>query len=98
MYSALNFRHLPLKTEPLSGLLMLRSSSVAERLTAPFTNLGAFKIDDLGYTMCVFVDADMVVFRNTDQFFETRLPANDHVAANWTCFCDLDYDHCAASE
>jgi hypothetical protein len=69
------------------------SGSVAERFADTFTKMRAFQMDDLGYTKCVFLDADMAVFRNADQLFETQVPAKDHIAANHACVWNLDHNH-----
>lgn len=68
------------------------SGSVAERFADTFTKLRAFEIHELGYQKCVFLDADMAVFRNPDVLFDTHLPASDHIAANHACVCNLDHD------
>jgi len=79
-------------------LLTSPPDSAAERLADTFTKLRAFQIYDLGYAKCVFLDADMVVFRNPDQLFETKLIADDLIAANHACVCNLDNDHWAPAE
>ena len=79
-------------------LLTPYTGSVAERFADTFTKLRAFQIYDLGYSKCVFLDADMAVFTNPDRLFKTSLPANDHIAANHACVCNLDHDKWAPSE
>ena len=53
---------------------------------------------ELGYTKCVFLDADMAVFRNPDKLFEIELQDKHHIAANHACVCNLDHDSWAPPE
>ena len=73
------------------------TSSVAERFADTFTKLRAFQVHELGYNKCVFLDADMAVFQNPDDLFDTKLSAQNQIVANHACVCNLDHDSWAPS-
>ncbi len=74
------------------------TGSVAERFKDTFTKLRAFEVYKLGYTRAVFLDADMAVFQNPDELFESYLPGRDWLGANHACVCNLDHDSWAPPE
>ena len=74
------------------------TGSVAERFKDTFTKLRAFEVYRLGFARAVFLDADMAIFRNPDDLFESTLPAKDWLGANHACVCNLDHDSWAPPE
>lgn len=74
------------------------TGSVAERFKDTFTKLRAFEVYKQGYARAVFLDADMAVFQNPDDVFETKLPGHDWLGANHSCVCNLDHDEWAPEE
>ncbi|KAI4243706.1 MAG: hypothetical protein L6R40_003319 [Gallowayella cf. fulva] len=76
--------------EPLLPPSSQRSASVASRFEDTWTKLRAFELTT--QSTCVFLDADLTVYKNMDHVFETNLPANDWIAANHACVCNLDHD------
>lgn len=73
------------------------TGSVAQRFKDTFTKLRAFGVHKLGFTRAVFLDADMAVFQNPDEIFESKLPDRDWLGANHACVCNLDHDAWAPS-
>ncbi|KAL8677849.1 MAG: hypothetical protein Q9186_005761 [Xanthomendoza sp. 1 TL-2023] len=67
-----------------------RSASVASRFEDTWTKLRAFQLTT--YSACVFLDADLTVYKNMDEIFDIPLPAHDWIAANHACVCNLDRD------
>ncbi|KAI9830728.1 MAG: hypothetical protein M1819_005392 [Sarea resinae] len=63
---------------------------IAERFADTWTKLRVFELTS--YKTLVFLDADIMVMRNMDDIFETGLPAQDWLAANHACVCNLDHD------
>ncbi|KAI4177559.1 MAG: hypothetical protein LQ346_007661 [Caloplaca aetnensis] len=76
-------------TEPLRPVT-LSTSSVAARFADTWTKLRAFEL--ISYERCVFLDADITVFKNMDEVFDIELPGDDWIAANHACVCNLDKD------
>jgi inositol 3-alpha-galactosyltransferase len=74
------------------------TGSVAERFKDTFTKLRAFEVYKLGYQRAVFLDADMAIFRNPDDIFETKLPGPDWLGSTSACVCNLDHDAWAPTE
>ena len=74
------------------------TGSVAERFKDTFTKLRAFQVYELGYTRACFLDADMAVFRNPDDLFDSKLPGRDWLGCNHACVCNLDHDSWAPEE
>lgn len=77
------------RVEPLlpSGSVTL----IAARFEDTWTKLRTFDLTD--YDTCVFLDADITVYRNMDEIFETALPdPKTWIAANHACVCNLDHD------
>lgn len=81
-----------LKIHPIEPLLPRNrsTSSVASRFEDTWTKLRAFEL--LSYDTCVFLDADLTVYKNMDEVFDTKLPGDDWIAANHACVCNLDKD------
>ena len=63
---------------------------VAKRFEDTWTKLRAFGL--LDYDACVFLDADITVYKNIDELFDTLLPGRDWIAACHACVCNLDHD------
>lgn len=72
--------------------------SVADRFKDTFTKLRAFQAYEHNFTKCIFLDADMAVFNNPDDAFDTDLPSSDWLGANHACVCNLDKDPWAPDE
>ncbi|KAI4120947.1 MAG: hypothetical protein LQ338_006656 [Usnochroma carphineum] len=83
-----------LKIHPVDPLLppnqTTGSASVASRFEDTWTKLRAFQL--VSYDTCVFLDADLTVYRNMDEVFDIGLPGDDWIAANHACVCNLDHD------
>jgi inositol 3-alpha-galactosyltransferase len=69
---------------------------IAERFADTWTKLLVFALT--GYERLVFLDADMLVFRNMDELFDLELPASARLAANHACVCNLDRDSWAPDD
>ena len=63
---------------------------IAARFEDTWTKLRAFELTT--YDTCVFLDADITVYKNMDQIFDVQLPGRDWIAANQACVCNLDHD------
>jgi alpha-N-acetylglucosamine transferase len=74
------------------------TGSVATRFRDTFTKLRAFEVYKLGFTRAAFLDADMAIFKNPDDLFDTKLPGRDWLGANHACVCNLDHDSWAPPE
>ncbi|KAL8933928.1 MAG: hypothetical protein Q9216_006154, partial [Gyalolechia sp. 2 TL-2023] len=66
------------------------SASVAARFEDTWTKLRAFSLTHL--SVAVFLDADITIYKNMDEVFDIHLPADDWIAANHACVCNLDHD------
>ena len=68
---------------------------IAERFADTWTKLRVFQLhetDPQFKTIC-YLDADMIIRQNMDHVFERAdLPADDWIAANHACVCNLDHD------
>ncbi|KAL9064766.1 MAG: hypothetical protein Q9161_008655, partial [Pseudevernia consocians] len=87
------FAWVTLLTRPsyLPGVITLASTTlIAARFEDTWTKLRAFQLTS--YQTCVFLDADITIYKNMDEIFELELPADDWIAANQTCVCNLDHD------
>lgn len=62
---------------------------IASRFEDTWTKLRAFELT--ACDRCVFLDADITVFRNMDELFDLDLPA-DWIAASHGCVCNRDGD------
>lgn len=84
--------HNPLLTvHPVEPLLPTGSVTlIAARFEDTWTKLRAFELTS--YEACVFLDADLTVYRNMDEVFDLALPGDDWIAANHACVCNLDHD------
>ena len=67
-----------------------KTTLIAARFEDTWTKLRAFELTS--YETCVFLDADITVYRNMDEVFDIELPGNDWIAANHACVCNLDHD------
>ncbi|KAJ5037933.1 uncharacterized protein L3040_006809 [Drepanopeziza brunnea f. sp. 'multigermtubi'] len=69
---------------------------IAARFGDTWTKLRIFELFE--YERLVFLDADMLVFRNMDELFDIELPGRDWIAANHCCVCNLDNDEWAPAD
>ncbi|KAK5020011.1 hypothetical protein LTR60_000922 [Cryomyces antarcticus] len=70
---------------------------IAERFADTWTKLRVFEL--WGYDTVCYLDADMIVCKDSiDRIFDTRLPADDWIAANHACVCNLDKDTWAPAD
>ena len=77
------------RVEPLlpSGSVTL----IAARFEDTWTKLRAFEL--IPYETCIFLDADITIYKNMDEVFDTKLPDyKTWIAANHACVCNLDHD------
>jgi inositol 3-alpha-galactosyltransferase len=66
---------------------------IAERFADTWTKLRVFELYKLdNYDKICYLDADMILRKNMDHVFDKQLPANDWIAANHACVCNLDKD------
>ncbi|KAI4216614.1 MAG: hypothetical protein LQ351_001103 [Letrouitia transgressa] len=54
------------------------------------TKLRAFELTT--YDKCVFLDADISLFKNMDELFDIVLPSEDWIGACHVCVCNLDHE------
>lgn len=73
-----------------------KTTLIASRFEDTWTKLRAFELT--AYETCVFVDADITIYKNMDEIFDVGLPGNNWIAANHTCVCNLDHDSWAPDE
>ena len=85
-------KHNPLlSVHPVDLLLPSSPVSIADaRFKETWTKLRAFELTN--YDICVFLDADVIIRKNSDEIFDIDLPGSDWIAANHRCVCDLDHD------
>ncbi|CZT43137.1 related to galactinol synthase [Rhynchosporium secalis] len=81
-------------TEPL--IPKEQRNLIAARFEDTWTKLRIFELFE--YERLVFLDADMLVFRNMDELFDIALPGRDWIAANHCCVCNLDKDEWAPKD
>ena len=74
---------------PRQGQENMAGVAVAERFRDTFTKLRAFEVYKQGYTRACFLDADMAVFQNSDDVFDTDMP-RDWIASTHACICTPD--------
>lgn len=88
----LEFKHNPLlSVQVVHPLLPSSPDSRADaRFKETWTKLRTFELTD--YDSCVFLDANIIIRKNMDEFFDIDLPGSDWIAANHRCVCDLDHD------
>ncbi|KAL9131181.1 MAG: hypothetical protein Q9217_000834 [Psora testacea] len=72
-----------------------KATLIASRFEDTWTKLRAFELTS--YDTCVFLDADLTIYRNMDQLFDFKLPGQNWIAANHSCVCNLDHDPWAAT-
>ncbi|KAG9833916.1 nucleotide-diphospho-sugar transferase, partial [Aureobasidium melanogenum] len=66
---------------------------IAERFADTWTKLRVFELYKLdNYDKICYLDADMILRKNMDHIFDKQLPADDWIAANHACVCNLDKD------
>lgn len=86
--------HNPLvKVHPIEPLLLpnnSRTTLIASRFEDTWTKLRAFQLTS--YQTCVFLDADITIYKNMDDIFDIKLPDDDWIAACHACVCNLDHD------
>jgi inositol 3-alpha-galactosyltransferase len=85
--------------QPIESLIPRDKESIsliAARFEDTWTKLQVFSLVE--YERLVFLDADMLVFRNMDELFELKLPGSDWIAANHACVCNLDRDEWAPDD
>ncbi|KAL8823166.1 MAG: hypothetical protein Q9191_006116 [Dirinaria sp. TL-2023a] len=63
---------------------------IAARFEDTWTKLRAFELTT--YDACVFLDADITIYKNMDEVFDTQIPGSGWIAANQACVCNLDHD------
>ena len=76
--------------KPLLPPTNQKTTLIAARFEDTWTKLRAFELTS--YKICVFLDADITVYRNMDEVFDIELPGHDWIAANHACVCNLDDD------
>lgn len=82
-----------LKVHPIEPLLLpnnLKTTLIASRFEDTWTKLRAFELTS--YNTCVFLDADITIYKNMDEIFDIALPGDDWIAACHSCVCNLDHD------
>ena len=82
-----------LKIHPIDPLLLAngqKTTLIASRFEDTWTKLRAFELTS--FETCVFLDADITIYKNMDEIFDTSLPSNDWIAASHACVCNLDHD------
>ena len=86
--------HNPLLTvHPIEPLLLSnnqKTTLIASRFADTWTKLRALELSS--YETCVFLDADITIYKNMDDIFEIQLPGDDWIAASHACVCNLDHD------
>ena len=73
-----------------------KTTLIAARFEDTWTKLRAFELTC--YETCVFLDADITIYKNMDEIFDLTLPSDDWIAANHSCVCNLDHDSWAPEE
>ena len=76
--------------EPLELPEGRKMTVIAKRFEDTWTKLRAFELTS--YDTCVFIDADITIFKNMDEIFDIALPGDDWIAATHSCVCNLDHD------
>ena len=85
--------NLLLAVRPIEPLLLpnnQKTTLIASRFEDTWTKLRAFELTS--YQTCVFLDADITIYKNMDDIFELALPGDDWIAASHACVCNLDHD------
>ena len=82
-----------LRVHPIEPLLLpndQKTTLIASRFEDTWTKLRAFELTS--YETCVFLDADIAIYKNMDEIFDIQLPGDDWIAACHACVCNLDHD------
>lgn len=79
-----------LPIEPLLPSNNQKTTLIASRFEDTWTKLRAFELTS--YDACVFLDADITIYKNMDEIFSIRLPGENWIAATHACVCNLDHD------
>ncbi|KAL6713135.1 hypothetical protein ACLMJK_009256 [Lecanora helva] len=85
--------NLLLTVHPIEPLLLpnnQKTTLIASRFEDTWTKLRAFELTS--HSACVFLDADITIYKNMDDIFDFKLPGDDWIAANHACVCNLDHD------
>jgi len=88
-----------LKVHPIEFLLPpnnLKTTLIASRFEDTWSKLRAFELTT--YETCVFLDADITIYKNMDEIFDIDLPGDDWIAASHACVCNLDHDNWAPGD
>ena len=88
-----------LTIRPIEPLLLpnnTKTTLIAARFEDTWTKLRAFELTS--FETCVFLDADITIYRNMDEIFDIRLPGENWIAANHACVCNLDHDDWAPED
>ena len=83
-------------TQPLLLPNGQETTLIASRFEDTWTKLRAFELTT--YDTCVFLDADITIYRNMDEVFDIPLPEKDWIAASHACVCNLDHNSWAPSD
>ena len=90
----LESKHNPLLIiHPVDPLMLpqdRKTTVIAARFEDTWTKLRAFELTS--YETCVFLDADITIYKNMDELFDLILPSDNWIAANHPCVCNLDHD------
>ena len=84
---------------PIEPLLLpknRKTTLIAARFEDTWTKLRAFQLTS--YETCVFLDADITIYKNMDEIFDLVLPGDNWIAANHICVCNLDRDSWAPDD
>lgn len=73
-------------------------SLIASRFEDTWTKLRVFELHKYECQKLVFLDADMLIRRNIDEFFDMKLLGRNWIAANHACVCNLGHDSCAPED
>ena len=81
------------KVHPIEPLLLpnnQKTTLIASRFEDTWTKLRAFELTS--HDTCVFLDADIAIYKSMDDIFDIQLPGHNWIAANHACVCNLDHD------
>jgi len=91
-----------LQIHPIKALLPRQSQKPKgrsfDRFKDVFTKLRIFEVFRLGFDKCVYLDADVAVFRQPDDLFNIHLPDGTWIAAAHYCVCNRDRATWAAQD
>lgn len=92
-------KHSNLVVKTIEPLLLpngRKGTLIAERFADTWTKLRAFELFE--YDICCFLDADITIYKNMDEIFDTALPDEMWIAAAHACVCNLDHDDWAPED